>query len=245
MVNISEGTIAILAGGRATRLKSLTTDIPKSLIPVAGRPFIYHQIDLLRFFGFRRFVLCTGYLGKMIEEAVGDGSHLGVQVDYSRDGEPLLGTAGALRTALPLLSEPFFVLYGDSYLSVDFRKVAETYRRAQRLALMTVYANENRWVPSNVWFEGGLIKAYDKNKRRPEMRHIDYGFSALSKKVFQECEAQTAEDLSLIFQGLLSRDQLAGYEAGERFYEIGSPDGLAELEAKLRANSELASKRHS
>ena len=236
-MDISKTTVAILAGGLATRLKPLTERIPKSLVPVAGRSFIHYQIDLLRASGIRHVVLCTGYLGEKIEAALGDGGDFGVHIDYSWEGPELLGTAGALRKALSLVSEPFFVLYGDSYLPIDYRKVAEAYRRSRKLALMTVYANANRGGPSNVWFEGPLIRVYDKKRPSPEMKHIDYGFSAFSKKVFQNDPARGVRDLSEIFRQLIAQGELAGYEVRERFFEIGSPEGLAELEAKLKSSS--------
>ena len=113
--------VAILAGGLATRLRPITEKIPKSLVDVAGEPFIVRQLDYLFRQRVRDVVLCIGYLGEMIEAVVGDGSRFGLRVSYSIDGPILLGTGGALRRAAPLLGEAFFVLYGDSYLPVDYR----------------------------------------------------------------------------------------------------------------------------
>lgn len=229
----TEFPVAILAGGLATRLRPLTERIPKVLLPVAGKPFLARQLDLLRAQGLTRVVLCVGYLGEVIEREFGDGRDWGVQLDYSFDGPVLLGTGGALQKALPLLGEHFFVLYGDSYLPIDFRPVADCFLRSGKAGLMTVFHNQNRFDTSNVWFENGEIKVYDKKQRLAQMQHIDYGLSMLSPAAFKGRTAGSAFDLSDLMQQLLRESQLAGFEVTERFYEIGSPAGLAELEAIL------------
>src|ERR1035438_8091503 len=175
--------VAILAGGLATRLRPITEKIPKSLLPVAGKPFLAHQIELLHARGIRRAVLCIGYLGEMIQREFGDGSAFGVRLDYSFDGPKPLGTGGAIKRALPLLGDEFFVLYGDSYLPVEYRPIAEFFRHSGKLGLMTVYRNEGRYDTSNVVFRDGEIAVYDKKNRPPEMRHIDYGLSLFKASV--------------------------------------------------------------
>lgn len=230
--------VAILAGGLATRLRPLTERIPKVLLPLAGKPFLAHQLDLLRRQGIKRVVLCVGHLGEMIQREFGDGGAHGMKLDYSFDGPVLLGTGGALKKALPLLGEPFFVLYGDSYLPVDFRPIADFFQRSGKLGLMTVYENEGRYDSSNVWFADGEIKVYDKKNRRPEMRHIDYGLSLFRAKAFVKYPGDAAFDLAQVMQDLLAQRQLAGFEVKQRFYEIGSPAGLAELEALLKKTAE-------
>jgi len=175
--------IAILAGGIATRLRPITEKIPKALVPVAGEPFIKRQLGYLRSQGIDRAVLCVGYLGDQIEAVVGDGRSLGMEVRYSFDGERLLGTGGALRRALPLLGEAFFVLYGDSFLPIDFGEVENAFHASGKPALMTVLRNGNRWDKSNVLFVGGNLEEYNKRAPRPEMEHIDYGLSVLSAGV--------------------------------------------------------------
>src|SRR5439155_309286 len=157
--------VAILAGGLATRLRPLTEKIPKVLLPVAGKPFLAHQLELLRNQGFTRVVLCVGHLGEMVERDFGDGTAWGINLTYSYDGPVLLGTGGALQKALPLLGDKFFVLYGDSYLPIDFGPVADCFERSSKLGLMTVYHNQNRFDTSNVWFVDGEIKVYDKKNR--------------------------------------------------------------------------------
>ena len=226
--------VAILAGGLATRLRPVTEKIPKSLVPVAGKPFLAHQLELLRSRGICRAVLCVGYLGDMIQHDFGDGSAFGIQLDYSFDGPQLLGTGGAVKQALPLLGEEFFVLYGDSYLPVEYRSVAEFFRRSGKLGCMTVYRNEGRYDTSNVVFGDGEIAVYDKKKRLPEMKHIDYGLSLFKASVFNSYPPGQPFDLTEVMGKLVREKQLAGYEVRERFYEMGSPAGLAELERILQ-----------
>ena len=227
--------VAILAGGLATRLRPLTEKIPKSLVPVAGKPFLAHQLELLHARGIRHVVLCIGYLGEMIQNDFGDGHAFGVRLDYSFDGPKLLGTGGAIKRALPLLGDEFFVLYGDSYLPVEYRPIAEFFRRSGKLGLMTVYRNEGRYDTSNVVFRDGGIAVYDKKSRSPEMRHIDYGLSLFQASVFKSHAAGPAFDLAEVMGKLVREKQLAGYEVRERFYEMGSPAGLAELESLLQS----------
>jgi len=228
--------VAILAGGLATRLRPITEKIPKSLVPVAGKPFLAHQLELLRSRGICRAVLCIGYLGEMIQRDFGNEA-FGVKLDYSFDGSKLLGTGGAIKRALPLLGEEFFVLYGDSYLPIDYAKVAEFFHRSGKSGLMTVYRNEGKYDTSNVVFAGGEIKVYDKKTKLPEMRHIDYGLSLFKSSVFDAYAADQVFDLAEVIGRLVREKQLAGFEVKERFYEIGSPVGLAELETLLSSAS--------
>jgi NDP-sugar pyrophosphorylase family protein len=229
--------VAILAGGLATRLRPVTGKIPKSLVPIAGKPFLAHQLELLHARGIRRAVLCIGYLGEMIQRDFGDGSAFGIRLDYSFDGPKLLGTGGAIKRALPLLGDEFFVLYGDSYLPVEYRPIAEFFRHSGKPGLMTVYRNEGHYDTSNVVFRDGEITVYDKKSRSPEMRHIDYGLSLFKASVFESYSAGQAFDLAEVMGKLVREKQLAGYEIRERFYEIGSPAGLAELETLLKSKS--------
>jgi len=201
---------------------------------VAGEPFLIHQLRLLHSEGFRKMVLCVGYLGEMIKATIGDGKRLGLQIDYSFDGPTLLGTGGALKGAISKLGEQFLVVYGDSYMRVDYAAVVEAFVRSGKPALMTVFENEDRWDASNVWFEAGQIYRYDKKKRIPEMRHIDYGISVLTAEVFAGFPDNAAFDLVDLYSRLIPKEQMAAYEVKQRFYEIGSEQGLAELDAVLR-----------
>ena len=222
--------IAILAGGLATRMRPLTERVPKVLLDVAGRPFAEHQLRLLRDAGIHDVVFCVGYLGEMVEETLGDGSRYGLSIRYSYDGDQLRGTGGALIRALPLLGNAFLIMYGDSYLDCDYAAVARTFLDGGKLGLMAVIRNEGRWDKSNVLFENGRIVRYDKKNRTPDMLYIDYGLGALRSKALAGHDDQTVVDLADIYHGLSLRNELAGYEMHERFYEIGSPKGLQEAD---------------
>ena len=226
--------VAILAGGLATRLRPLTETIPKSLVEINGEPFLWHQLRLLRANGIESVVLCLGYLGEMVRESVGDGAAFGLHIEYSFDGPVLLGTAGALKRALPLLGSGFFVLYGDSYLPCDWAAVGRTFSESGKTGLMTVFRNHDRWDTSNVEFEGGRIVAYNKKLRTPRMQYIDYGLGVLRPAAFDRVPAGEAADLAALYQQLLGEGELAAYEVPDRFYEIGSFDGIQELARYLR-----------
>jgi NDP-sugar pyrophosphorylase family protein len=220
--------VAILAGGLATRLRPVTEKIPKSLLEVNGEPFIVHQLRLLKANGVQRAVLCVGYLGEMIRELVSDGHAYGLDVDYSFDGDSLLGTAGALKQSLPKLGDSFLTLYGDSYLLCDYSQVATEFTASGKQALMTVFRNEGKWDTSNVEFANGEILAYNKKEQTPRMKHIDYGLGAFQSKAFDRIQIGQACDLAELYGRILAERQLAGIEIRQRFYEIGSPEGLEE-----------------
>ena len=225
--------VAILAGGMATRLGDVGRVTPKSLVDVAGKPFIAHQLHLLRQHGRTDVVLCTGHLGSQLEEVVGDGSKYGVCVRYSNDGPNLLGTGGALRHALPLLGEAFLALYGDSYLECDYGDVERAFLTNGRPALLTVFRNHDRWDRSNVLCLNGLIVRYSKTHRTPDMQHIDYGLAAMRAETLLTYPNGEALDLARVYEDLVARDALAAYEVSTRFYEIGTPSGLAETRQYL------------
>jgi MurNAc alpha-1-phosphate uridylyltransferase len=220
--------VAILAGGLATRLRPITETIPKALVDVAGTPFIVRQLGYLRGQGVSRVVLCVGFLGEQIEAVVGDGSAMGLSVSYSQDWPNLKGTGGALKQALPLLDSRFLVLYGDSYLPIDFASVEREFLASGKPALMTVQRNADRWDKSNVLFEDHVIVEYNKRAPTPDMRHIDYGLGAMSAQVLADEGTTGPFDLADIYHRLSLSGLLAGYEVHERFYEIGSHQGLAE-----------------
>jgi NDP-sugar pyrophosphorylase family protein len=234
-------TVAILAGGLATRLRPMTETVPKSLLEISGEPFAVHQLRLLQSKGIRHIVFCVGHLGELIQSAIGDGAALGLQVDYSFDGPALLGTAGAIRNALPKLGDSFFVMYGDSYLPCDYATIAQKFKTAGVLGMMTVFRNEGKWDTSNVEFEAGKIVAYSKTDRTPRMRYIDYGLGVFRAEAFRDLPAGKVCDLTELYTDLLRRKQLAAFEVQERFYEIGSPEGLRET-AEFLATREATQK---
>ncbi len=227
--------VAILAGGLATRLRPVTEKVPKSLLELNGEPFIFHQLRLLGSHGVQRVVLCVGHLGEMIRQVVREGQEFGVKVEYSFDGERLLGTAGAIKNALSLLGDSFLVLYGDSYLVCDYAAVAREFQRSGKLALMTVFRNEGQWDTSNVEYQAGRILAYSKKNRTPRMHFIDYGLGAFSAQAFAKVPADQAFDLAELYGMMLAEGQLAGMELHHRFFEIGSPAGLEETARFLAA----------
>jgi NDP-sugar pyrophosphorylase family protein len=224
--------VAILSGGLATRLRPATETIPKAMIDINGEPFIAHQLRLLGRAGVERVILCVGYLGEMIEEFAGDGRRYGLHVSYSRDGPKPRGTAGAVRNALPLLGEQFLVLYGDSYLPCDYRAVEQAFIRCGLPGLMTVFRNRNQWETSNVEFAGGQIAEYDKTTPTAAMEYVDYGLSAFHASAFS-AGGEEATDLTAVFQALIGRRALAGSEVKERFYEVGSWEGIRALQEFL------------
>jgi N-acetyl-alpha-D-muramate 1-phosphate uridylyltransferase len=226
--------VAILAGGLATRLRPITEKIPKSLVEVAGEAFIVRQLDYLRRQRVRDVVLCIGYLGEMIEAVVGDGSRFGLHVSYSMDGPALLGTGGALRRAGPLLGEACFVLYGDSYLPVDFGAIETEFWASGQPALMTVLYNQDRWDKSNVLFVDGKLQEYNKRAPRPDFSYIDYGLSIVRREILESYPANQAFDLATVYHSLSLEQRLHGYEVFKRFYEIGSPSGLQEADELFR-----------
>jgi len=225
--------VAILAGGLATRLQPVTETIPKALVDVNGEPFIAHQLRMLRAHGVDQVVVCAGFLGEMIQDVLGNGTGYGLQVEFAFDGPRLLGTAGAVKQALPLLGEAFCVLYGDTYLSCDYRAVQTAFERSGRPALMTVFRNENRWDRSNVEFVNGRVLAYDKGKQTPRMQHIDYGLGVFNQSAFDIVPRNQPYDLATLYHSLLTQGQLAAYEVDQRFYEIGTFEGLEETRRHL------------
>lgn len=232
--------VAILAGGLATRLGPITATTPKSLVDIGGRPFAEHQIDLLVRHGLTELVFLVGHLGEMVRDVLGDGSRLGARITYVFDGPVALGTGGALRRALSELGEAFFVLYGDSYLDCDYRAVERVFTASGKSGLMTVCRNDDQWDRSNVLMENGRIIRYDKVAPTPDMQHIDYGLGVFKASAFDPERAPArrgAFDLASLYQDLLAADDLASFEVPARFYEIGSPSGLAATREHLAAHA--------
>ena len=223
----------ILAGGLGTRMRPHTEQVPKVLVPVAGKPFAFHQLDWLSRHGVDEVIFCIGYRGEQVMEAVGDGRPWGVRARYVEDGPQAAGTGGALRRALDsgLLADRFVVHYGDSYLPFDLRPFFAAFECRGLPAMMVVYRNSHRPGMNNVDFADGRVLRYDKRPDRPPADFIDYGATALTREVVAERIPSTGfADLADLTRRLSVEGLLAGYEATERFHEIGSPEGLAELE---------------
>ena len=229
--------VAILAGGLATRLRPVTDTIPKALIEVAGKPFAAHQLDWLAAQGVKHVTFLVGYRGEMVRDALGDGSSWQLRVEYVSDGPRLLGTGGALRRTVPSLGPSFFVMYGDSYLQCHLARIERAFKASGLDGLMTVFRNDNQWDRSNVEFVDGQIRQYDKYHRTPAMKHIDYGLGVLTAAALERYPQDVPFDLADVYRDLLAAGQLAATDVSERFYEIGSPEGLAETRAFLEHRS--------
>jgi NDP-sugar pyrophosphorylase family protein len=234
-MTVAETPVAVLAGGRATRLGALAARVPKCLLEAAGRPFLDHQLDLLERKGVRLVVLLVDHLAQEVERHLAAAPRPGLVITCRRDSPRPLGTAGALRGALPLLGPLFFVLYGDAYLDVDYDAVLADFQRrgGDALGLMTVFHNQGRWQRSNVRFAGGRLIRYDKRAPSPDMEHIDYGLGLLRREALERLPAEAPADLGDLYAALVSEGRLLGHEAAERFHEIGTPAGLAETRAFL------------
>lgn len=222
--------VAILAGGLAARLGSLTLGEPKSMVKILGEPFLEYQLEILRSGGIKDIVLCIGHLGEQIENYFGDGSRLGVNIRYSYEDEKLLGTAGALKRAEKLLEDPFLTMYGDSYLFLDFNAVMSYFKSQNKLALMTVYKNYDRFDRSNTVVKGDLVKRYSKREKSEDMVYIGYGANIFRKEALKMIPQTQFYSLDDLFPRLIEREELLAFEVEERFYEIGSPQGLKEFE---------------
>ena len=223
--------ICILAGGLGTRLGSIVADTPKPLLDVAGEPFLLHQLRLLARHGARRAVLCVGYLGELIEQHVGSEA-FGVEIAYSYDGPSLIGTLGAIRKAAPLLGDRFLVLYGDTYLRIDYAAAAWAWTASECPAMMAVLRNGGQWDTSNVVFDGQRVCVYDKHAPVAAMEWIDYGLGGLTAAALDRVRPETS-DLADLYHVLAQDGELFGFAARERFYEIGTPAALAETGAFL------------
>jgi NDP-sugar pyrophosphorylase family protein len=224
--------ICILAGGLGTRLGERVRDTPKPLLEIAGEPFLLHQLRLLAEHDAHAIVLCVGYLGEQIERVVGR-ERFGLRIAYSYDGPEPAGTLGAIRAARELLGERFLVLYGDTYLRIDYRAAVAAWKASGMPALMCVLRNAGRWDRSNALYAHGRVLAYDKLAPRPEMEWIDYGLGGLSQRAL-ELAPGGATDLAALYGRLADAGLLCGFRATERFYEIGTPAALEETAAMLR-----------
>lgn len=222
-------SLVILAGGLATRLGPITETIPKALIEINGRAFIEWQLEYLSKQNIKNIVISVGYLGEMIKEVVGVGNSFGLNIQYSFDGDKLLGTGGAVKKAIPLLSDNFFIMYGDSYLPINFSHVSNFYENTDKVALMTILKNDGKWDLSNVSKVNDSAIFYDKKNRNNTMQYIDYGLSLVNKSIFNRSKNHFKFDLAELFTQLSNEGKLVGYEVKERFYEIGSFEGIKEI----------------
>ena len=226
----------VLSGGLGTRLGARTRDVPKALLPIAGRPFLAWLVEALVRSGYSQLLLCIGHHGDQIVDFLGTGHSFGLDVTYSKDGERLLGTGGAIRLALSrdLLAETFLVTYGDSYLPFDYAApLRDLDAHPEALGTISVFENRGAWDASNCAIGHGLVLRYEKGVQDSALTHIDYGAIALRRSVFDEQPPHVAFGLDTLQHRLAKAGQLRAYEAEERFYEVGSERGIADLELKL------------
>ncbi len=225
--------VAILAGGLATRLGDLTREKPKSMVEIQGKPFLEYQLYLLGKSGVKNVVLCIGHMGEQIERFFGNGMKYGVNIKYSLEDKPL-GTAGAIKEAEALLDDVFFTMYGDSFLCLDFGCVMSYFESQNKPALITVYKNYDRYDRSNVIIEGNLVKRYSKNEKAEDMVYIEYGANIFRKEALKMIPEKQHYSLDDLFPRLIEKNELLAFEVKERFYEIGSPQGLKEFEEHIK-----------
>ncbi len=217
--------VAILAGGLGTRLGQKTLGKAKALIDIAGKPFISRQLNYLREQGIEDIVICTAHLGNQIKDYIGNGSKYNLKVSYSDDGDQLLGTGGSIKKACQILGENFFILYGDSFLPIDFSEIEKAFFQEKKPALMTVLKNFGQWDKSNAYFKDKFIE-YNKKKPQKNMNYIDYGLNVVENSIFNDFPSKKTFDLADVFENLSNKGLLAGFEIYDRFYEIGSINGL-------------------
>ena len=225
-----EEVIVIISGGLATRLGPLTKNIPKSLIKFNNKPFIQYQIELLARKGFKNILICLGHLGGQIKDFLGNGERLDVKINYSFDGDKLLGTGGAILKAKNHLSDVFFVIYGDSYLDINYKIALDYFYENNKLGLMTVFKNNDQYDRSNVIYGNNMVALYDKKNRTDDMNYIDYGLSILNKETLDLIKPENDfYDLADLLKILSKKNQLLGFEVQKRFYEIGSQKGIEDF----------------
>jgi N-acetyl-alpha-D-muramate 1-phosphate uridylyltransferase len=227
----------ILAGGMATRLYPITEKIPKSLVMINNKPFIEYQLRYLQKQGIKNVVISIGQFGEMIENCVKNLKNIKLDIEFVFDGKSLLGTGGAVKNSLYKLSDIFFVMYGDSFLPVNFEHIKNSFEYNNKEALMTIFENLNLYDKSNVLYENNKIQEYNKKTFNPKMKHIDYGLSIFSKNIFKDFPVYTNFDLSQVFLKMLSLNELDCFIVSERFYEIGSFQGIKDFENYVNDNT--------
>jgi N-acetyl-alpha-D-muramate 1-phosphate uridylyltransferase len=226
--------VLILAGGLGTRLGELTESIPKVLVEVANKPFIYHQLKLLESNGIKEIVVALGHFGEKVQNYVEGLDDINMQINYSFDGDKLLGTGGAILNSLTLLSDPFYIMYGDSFLDIDYFEIAKYFLKKDKKALMTVLKNKNHWDRSNIEFSDEKILNYDKENITDRMEYVDYGLGILRKSAFENYSDGEKFDLAELYKKLINRNEMMAFEVKKRFYEVGSFIGINETSEYIK-----------
>ena len=229
--------VVILAGGYATRLKELTSKTPKSLININGSPFLKLQIQLLKSHGVTNLLMCIGHLGDKIIDYIESQNNFEMSIEFSNDGNKPLGTAGSIRKALPKLEESFFVLYGDSYLTINYNLISKYYMNYKLSNLMTITKKIKNGLNANVKMEGNNLREYSKSSFKEDFNFIDYGLSLYKAETFELLPKDEHIDLESVVKKLIYEDNLKAFETEDEYFEIGSYDGIEELSSYLKERS--------
>ena len=228
--------VVILAGGLGTRLKKLTEKIPKALIEVGGKPFIFHQLALLKKQNVKDVIISIHHYGDQIRKEIGDGKKFGLSIKYVEDGNEPLGTGGAIKRISKNLKEHFFIMYGDSYLRESFSEILKSFQ-PNHGPLMVVYHNQDKFDKSNVMIKNNKIY-YSKSNIQKNSQYIDYGLNIFHFEDLRKFDEKSF-DLSLVQESSSQSGLLQYHIAKERFYEIGTLEGIKDLETFLNENRKI------
>ena len=231
----------ILVGGRGERLRPLTDNITKPMVEVGGKPFVEYLILLLKENGIKSILFLAGYLGNKIEDYFCDGSKWRVKIDYSFEEKPI-GTGGAVRLAKGKLEKNFFLLFGDSYLAIDYRGMAKEYMGSKRKAMLAIYDNSNETdVPFNVMIDKSkeIVTVYNKRKDNPpSFKYCDAGVIAVDRQVVDLIEEKKFISFEeAIYPRIISEEGLGYYMAECRFYDIGTIQRFKVFEQYILKNA--------
>jgi NDP-sugar pyrophosphorylase family protein len=225
----------ILAGGRGERLEPLTNNIPKPMVEINGKPFLEYQLQLLKQNKITEILLCVGYLKDTITGYFGDGRKLGMRIEYSVE-EGFLGTAGALKEARSLLPQEFILLYGDSYLPINYIELAEAWTGSKASGLVVCYNNSLGIARNNIYLNPeNRVMAYDKRNPPVQANYVEAGVSILKKEILGLIpEGRVVSLEEEVFALLIKEQRLKGYPVSQRYYDIGTLERLEEIKGILR-----------
>jgi NDP-sugar pyrophosphorylase family protein len=227
--------VVVLAGGLGTRVASLTGDrLPKALLDVAGRPFLEHKFDELAAHGVTEVFLLVGHRAGAVTDYLRMHPPSGLAAHCISDGPRLLGTGGAIRNALDVLPDQFWVTYGDTILDAPMADIERSWRSSGLESLMTVLHNADAEQPSNASIADGLVIAYSKRDPPGTHEYIDYGLMLFRRRAFAGFEAGVPFDLADVIAAQIERRQMAAAVVTSWFHDIGTPDSLLRTSEILR-----------
>lgn len=224
----------ILAGGMGTRLRPVTYHIPKPMVPIHGKPFLWHQLMLLRENGFKDILLLVGYLGHVIEEYFRDGCDIGMKIRYSYEDAPL-GTAGAIKNADKVITGDFLLLNGDTFLPIDYVAMSAFFLRCGKIGLIAVSSDSSQINTYNMKItESAVVASYDK-KNAVGMNCKDAGAGFYKRSVLELIDKYNASSFEEdIYPRLISESGLAAYKTDTKIYDIGTQQGLKAISERLK-----------